>query len=168
MPPSPKYAVVSKATLICLMASLILVTMFPVCPIWFQHPILKMCSANLVDSWPCSEQWHTLSAKANKSYLTHWPLWDVAVISKAQFSNPLYRDSGLGTCCEIAVRWMSQNLSNGKSMKMWLVHVWWKIANFRQPHFRYQCWCFFTILLPNLVSLILATNVGLVHDRGLR
>ena len=33
-----------------------------------------------------------------------------------------------------------------------------------QPHFSYQCWYCFEILLPNLVSQISATNVGFAHD----
>ena len=40
--PSPKYTLFSKGTHICLMKSLII--MFPVCPIWFQDPILEMLS----------------------------------------------------------------------------------------------------------------------------
>ena len=57
--PSPKYTRFSKGTHICLMKSLII--MFPMCPIWFQDPILKMLSSNPGDRSPVTfilEQFH--------------------------------------------------------------------------------------------------------------
>ena len=44
---------------------------------------------------------------ANKHSLTFRSLWDVAVISKVHFSNSLYRT----LACEIAPRWMPQNIT---------------------------------------------------------
>ena len=43
---------------------------------------------------------------ANKQSLTFRSLWDVAVILKVHFSNTLYRIT-----CEIAPRWMQQNIT---------------------------------------------------------
>ena len=65
-------------------------------------------------------------------------------------------------------KWFQIWLQNFKTVprlvaKIWLVHVWWKIPHLRQPHICYQCWCLFIILLLNSVSLILTTNVCVVH-----
>ena len=54
-----------------------------------------------------------LSTLSGPTYLTHWPLWDAAVISiKSVIFKFVMPDNSLGTFCEIALTWTSQNLSN--------------------------------------------------------
>ena len=47
--------------------------------------------------------------------LSHRPLGEGEIILKVKLANPLYRISSLGSCYEIAIRWMSQSLTNQKS-----------------------------------------------------
>ena len=56
---------------------------------------------------------------ANKQSLTFRSLWDVAVILKVHFSNSLYRT----LACEIAPRWMPQNITHKISSDNGLVLV---------------------------------------------
>ena len=66
-----------------------------------------------------------------KCSLTHWPLGDVAVIFKLIIQNSI-----LCTCCEITLRCLLQNLTNGKS-RLDQVMAWCPQAT---SHYLRQCW----------------------------
>ena len=81
--PSPKYTLFSKGTHICLIKFLII--MFPVCPIWFQDPILEMLSShpktglgssNLWKMASCLENWIPVPMFQKYMYIEAWdPQW---------------------------------------------------------------------------------------------
>ena len=79
-----------------------------------------------------------LSGKLLKkwSLLTHCPVGDAAVISNLYFSNLLYRqNSSLGTCCEVALRWMLHQTPDQSTLVQ--VMTWGHLAT---SHYLNQCW----------------------------
>ena len=84
--------------------------------------------------------------------LTHWPLEDLKIIFKL-----IPQDSSLGACCEIALRWLPQNLSNVESTLV-QVMTWCRQAT---SHYLNQCWprslTSFSVTRPQCVNIITGT-----------
>ena len=68
-------------------------------------------------------------------FLTHWPMWDAAMIKKNLIFKLITQNNSLGTNREIDLMWMPQNLVNDKSK---LVQV---LAWCRQATSNYMCQC---------------------------
>ena len=85
--------------------------------------------------------------------LTHWPLGDLDKILKIQFSNLFLLIGIYGSFHDIALRWMSQDLTDGESA-MVQVMAWCCQAT---SHYLNQCWPRY--MLPYAVTRPQCVNV---------
>ena len=66
------------------------------------------------------DQWHNM-ASLGYNELTHWPLGNLNEIFRHVIFKQILVIDGWGISCEIALRWMWLNLTDDKSMLVWVM-----------------------------------------------
>ena len=98
-------------------------------PVNWDNQMLTWCNVTVTYEWNFNFM--------NSSWtLTHWPLEDLTNNFGSKIFKLIPQNSSLGACCEIAPRWLPQNLSNEKSTLV-QVMAWCRQAT---SHYQNQCW----------------------------